>query len=113
MSGSRFLILVASPFVVIAVIYIASFFFMISRDRANSVADSSFEQVLKLKEWNRADFVGPKFSSDDADIRWDYCWRRVVVEETVCIAIDRRPVDVRAYWMRGEPSTSERIPLNW
>lgn len=112
MSGRRFLSVIALTILGIAVAFSASYFLLISRDKADAVALKSFDEVVQSKNWKQSEFSGPTFSSDSSDLFWNYCWNRRDSGENVCIVIERRPLDVKAY-IRGSDSTPfERFPLN-
>lgn len=112
-SGRRFLLLVLAPIFVVVLAFAASYFWLISKEKADNIARSSFDEILKSKNWKRSDFVGPTFSSDPSNLRWRYCWRRITSREIACVDIERRPLEVTAFLRSSDLAPIEQLPLNW
>ena len=110
-SGRKFVIAIATPIIFIVIAMTISFALLISRERADKIASIAFEEAVTYKNWKASDFIGPVFSTDSSELSFDYCWSHYVDEHKICIVVNRRPLEVKAYIYSNGSIVAERIPL--
>jgi hypothetical protein len=108
-SGSKVIMLVLSPILVVALFLSFAYLNRLSKDDAQKLAFLIFHRTLTAKSWAQTDFDTPKINLSGTGKNWDFFWKKKDSEIAISISIERMTAESAGCIQYEKGGACERI----